>query len=101
MSVAAARALELPAQAVPHLRGLRSRAGDASVLPMQGGIPHAPGFRAMKITLGAKDVLLSVHRLVGVKLEGLRSAGISEIEIHLVHEVSSAVDGAQLFPPQG
>src|SRR4051812_39028695 len=73
-------AFKLPTQAMPHFRSLRVGAGDTSVLPMQRRVPYPPGPGAVEIALRPEDELLSIQRLVHVKLQRLYGRGIGQVK---------------------
>src|SRR6185312_10549961 len=84
---------------VPH-KSRRGRTGNAGRKPVAGSVtPHVP-VAALDVALCAIDEFVHAVGLVIVKLQGLRYAGVSDIESHIVLEVCGRVGCSELFPPE-
>src|SRR5262249_56711681 len=80
----------------------RSKAGNAGGDPVSVGVaPHVPVVGALDVALRAKDPARGTVRLIAVKLQRLGSAGVREVEVHVISQVGSGIRGAKLLPPQG
>ena len=54
---------------------------------------------AFDVALGAVDEFVHAIGLVVIKFQGLRDAGVGNVEIHVILEVGGGVGCAKLLPP--
>jgi hypothetical protein len=92
--------LEFPSEMVPCSSGGR-RTANASGYPVASrSVPDAPGSRASKITLRAKDISVSAGVLIGIEFQSLDVRDGLDIKVEIVSQVLGFIVPSNLTPPQ-